>query len=364
MVEFSKKWDTFRVEITMMGTTTPVVSIDYDYIGSYELDTEMVAPFTIKLFPRENYEIVEAYTTNRYSKKFYATILDDGSAIIEDNTFGGVSGLTLGLTGITVQEKPSVPSDLTTPFNHVYSMTIEQLIDFSNERFEVGVVNDVIDLGQYIINILELPFPLDENYYNGQQQIKLYNRTLETFGESLATDFIELDLGVINVPLKYNNAFDYVNTNTIFHLPFMENFEIPIEYVIGCEIGIKYLIDVYSGNATMNISSSKLDGEVVHTAKFKIGKSIPFIQTYGSREVLGDRNNMVVFNNITTAFIEVIRNKPYALDNPFNNNTTRYTQLKNESGFIQVTNSDIQGIATTTELEYIKSILNEGVFIK
>lgn len=52
------------------------------------------------------------------------------------------------------------------------------------------------------------------------------------------------------------------------------------------------------------------------------------------------------------------------MNNPFVESTTKISQLKNETGYVVVTNIDLETVATLIEIDYIKSILSQGVFIQ
>lgn len=273
------------------------------------------------------------------------------------------SSLDIIVNTVASQPEPPENSDGVTGFNHLYLVDKTILKSISKERFGVSNGENVVDLGQYIINVLELPFEIDNSIKGLKTPIKLGKHLLETEAIELIDDEININLGKIYVPNKYNNVYDYVNTDIYLHLPFSEKLKLDVEYVINETIGINYIIDLYSGETTINITSSKIGGNIIHSQKIKIGRNIPFIRKSG--DVTGDIiQNNGLNNKIYKPFIEVIRNKPYEMDNPFNDDILVKTNLIHEKGYVIVENIILNTIASLEEKERILTVLKRGVYIK
>ena len=250
-------------------------------------------------------------------------------------------------------------------FNQLYLVDKDILESLSTERFEEGTGDAVgiIDIGQYFINILELPFSINEDIKGNKTSIKIASLQLVTEAIQLLNDSMSVDLGTIFIPSKYNNTYDYINTEVRLHLPFSQTIELDINYSISQTIDTTYIIDLYTGDTTINITSTKLDNEIIFNDTIKIGKNIPFIQKNG--DVTGNLSTSNgINNNIFTAFIEVIRNKPHEINSVFNTDMLKQTKLINESGFIGVSNVILNTEATLQEKNNIVSLLKSGVFIK
>lgn len=273
--------------------------------------------------------------------------------------------LRLDINAKTIVAQPSPPanSDGVTGFNHLYLLDKTILKSISKERFFAEEGDNVIDLAQYILNIVELPFEIDDSLKGLETPITLGRHLLETKAIELLDDEISINLGEIYVPNKYNNVYDYVNTDVYLHLPFSEKIKLDVEYVINETVGIHYIIDLYSGETTINITSTKIGGNIFHSQKIKIGRNIPFIRKSG--DVTGDTtSNNGLNNKIYQPFIEVIRNKPYELDNPFNDDITVKTKLINEKGYVVVDNILLNTNASLDEKNRIIRTLQSGVYIQ
>lgn len=296
------------------------------------------------------------------------TVSEDGkTATFEDFKLGG-DGIKLKATFDlldTVMREATKPLPEYLGFNHVYLMTPQQLIDFTKERFVGGTIEKQIDLGQYIINILELPFKIDETLLGSIMNIVVGNVNMNTQGTEILNDELKIDVGNIVIPSTYNNGYDYTSTNVLLHLPYARTVELPLEYTINQTINVEYIINLYTGDTTLNVRSSKVNDVIFFSTTFKLGRNIPFIKNTGSQEVIGTQQpNTPVNNGLFKAFIEVVRNKPHGIDNPFNETTSEEVRLGDVKGYVKVDDFNVSTVATLKEYEYIKSILKEGVLIK
>ena len=247
-------------------------------------------------------------------------------------------------------------------FNHLYLVDKEILKSLARERFVTGGAS-TIDLGTYIINVLELPFKLDDSLKGVENNITLGYVSATTKAIELTTDEIIIDFGKIHVPAKYNNSYDYMNTEVRLHLPYADTVELDINYVISYDINVKYIIDLYTGDMTINVSSSKINN-IVHSETSKIGRDIPFIRKYSNESINSITSKQGLNNGILKPFIEVVRNKPYEQDNIFKNEVITHGELKDFTGLVTVINIILNSSATQDEKNKIISLLINGVFIK
>lgn len=250
-------------------------------------------------------------------------------------------------------------------FNNLYLIDYKILDSISKEDliYSIGNVGSMVtfDLRNFIINVLEFNFPIDDKMLGESSEIKLGNNSLVTKAPTIKVDNFTLDLGVIKVPQKYFNSYDYLNTNVTINLPFLESIELEKEYVIGYEITVKYNIDLFNGYSTIIISSSKTD-KIIYSSNFTLGREIPFSTTSNNvassiSEVRGLRND------IKTPYIEVIRNTIPELEK-FNNTVTKQGTLENVKGYVSINNIALEVETNSSEKSSIISILKQGVNIK
>lgn len=245
-------------------------------------------------------------------------------------------------------------------FANLYYTNENELTELSKVRF-VSDSSATVDYGSFITALYKLPFPIDSGILaNEQSNIILGNYDSNVKSTRLITYKTEIDGGIISVPEKYQNVYDYLNTECILHLPNFNKMYINTEYVIGQTLTIKYIIDLYTGNVTANVYSSFID-DIIETQTQQIAENIPFIQKQNN-SVVGTVSN-INKNTITTAFIEIVRNIPYDNENIFGKETIDYCVIGTKTGYIKVSDVVLNCTATVEEKEEIEQLLKEGVFI-
>ena len=254
-----------------------------------------------------------------------------------------------------------VPQDETVvpTFNHVYSMQPSELDKLVIEGFGVDTPSGTIDLRTFMLNLLSFPFSIPSEFIGEREKIVLGEHIRNTETTALKGDIIKYNLGSIEVPLKYKNAYDYYSAETTLILPYTENISLPPEYVIGATISIEYVVEVYKGTVNINVISSKT-GKPIYNGTTSIGRQIPFISYW---KILGDESIYTsVYNNQTKAIIEVKRKQPLQLE--YGTDVSEYGTIGDYKGYIEVTEVGLIGSTMGGyEQEQLLSILNKGVIL-
>lgn len=246
--------------------------------------------------------------------------------------------------------------------NNVYSLDEKQLDDVNNKRF-VLLNNNLVDYGQYILSVIQLPCKLPDEYILDSEKIRLANVSIDVSANVVSTDNIRIDLGEIFTPKTNNNFLDYSNTVALLHLPRTDAITIDLEYVIDKTLQIEYILDCYTGLATVNIKSKESD-LVILTRKVDIGINIPMANSQTSQSV--DNSNISIGgdNGIRTPFIEIVRNESVLKDGFFTIPVIDESDLSSASGYIRVEDVNLIGDTMLTEKESIISKLKSGVIVK
>lgn len=243
-------------------------------------------------------------------------------------------------------------------FLRSYIADDDLLNDLSNLIY-TGDAVQMNDLTSSIHKIYKIPFKIDEELIRDDKR-KIYLGVYETPAESYLLDVSTLiyDFGGVEVPLIYNNLFDYKDTEAIIHLPFIEPIPVDIFKVIGGRVECILYLDVYTGEGTYIITSDKIEGNILFKRDVTVGYEIP---------ILNKTNNMLINNLSRFTFdldylfkIEINRNIP--LDNNKNYNLV-YDKISNYGGNIKVEDLEIKSKATRSEKEEIKMILEQGIKI-
>lgn len=308
--------------------------------------------------------------TFRYT--FQSQSVNEGFIFNEDKSVGTISGsngLLAGATNrtftiITEIINPPIPTPDVTGANNVYVVTNDNLTALNKERVFInssGLQNT--DLGSFILGLIWLPFEIDKSIIsNSKPNILLGSVKTNIVANKVLTEKIAFDFGKIICPKPKDNSIDYVNTFCVLHLPHSPSINLDVEYVVGQEIGIIYYIDVYSGEATINITSTKVDGNVFITKQCSLGINIPYILNGGTK--LFNSNIDVGGDNKTNhPTLEIMRSTSEIAENYFNSVIKDSGKLYNQVGYVEVDNINISTKALKTEKDMLINILKNGVIL-
>lgn len=251
-------------------------------------------------------------------------------------------------------------SELVSTFVNLYRVTNSEMKQLAVARF-VDSEGTTVDYGEFITQLYVLPFEISRDIIGERDSIILGNYDSNVESTMLIDSKLYINGGLITVPNKYNNVYDYLNTTCTLRLPFFNPIILDVDNVIDKTISIQYIVDLYSGNCTVNISSS-FTGEIIHSETTNIVTQIPFIQKQNN-SIVNQLSN-VNKNLIDNAFIEIVRNIPYYANDIFGKATIVFDTVRSVTGYCEI--SDIQLITTATneEKEEIETLLKNGVFIK
>lgn len=352
-------------------------SVEVDGTTYYDGDTFIVYEYESKYFKFTAntgyefissgsilYEVTESNPEGSYSDPIEPT---DTIEFTEYVYFSSVFGsdtkaiITLGATEVSL-DPPDI-GDLGT-FANIYKVSEEELKELSKVRFvsisEGNVTN--IDYGKYINSIYYLPFELDPEIVTPTKSNNIilgeYNSKIPAHGILKPKSLF--NMGTITINEKYNNVYDYKNTECTLYLPFNDPIKLNTEYCINQTLTINYVVDFYSGDTTVNIYST-LTNNLIYSSIVNVSQHIPFLTSDVS---VVDKRTPQLNNTITTPFIEVTRNIPYNVNSLFGKPVIDYAQLNSFTGYIEVENIILNVNCTENEKEQIKNILTSGINIK
>lgn len=349
--------ETETLKVTAENLTTGDI-INVPYNTNVSVDGEV--DYKITGVGVEGYEIVYASYTNYFGMTTQLTVKSDKTVevVIKGSEYLQ-TGFRFDIEATTIEVQP--PQKIS-GFNHLYLVDNEKLKELAGERFET-VGTEIIDLGQYIINVMELPFSLNPSELGVETNIILGYKVMNTRTIELLNDEMIVDFGEIEIPSKYNNSYDFMNTIVRLHVPFSDTIDIDINYAINQTIRVVYIIDLYSGETTINIYSSLIDN-IFHSVNTSMGRNIPFITSIKGEKIGGITDNRSLINGLMKPFVEVVRNLPYQIDNLFNSDISVQGTLLDVKGFVRVDDIILNSNATINEKQRITTIMKSGVFIK
>ena len=264
---------------------------------------------------------------------------------------------TRGLNLNDVYTAVTAPKTMTS-FVHLYKTNDNELSALAKARFK-DVSGNTVDYGQYISALYRIPVDLS-NITGDTSNIMLGQYDSMVASTLLNQYLLDIDGGAITIPEKFHNAYDYLTTECILHLPFLDDINLPPHYVVNQTINIKYKLDLYSGTLTASIYSSYLNSIVANTSGI-IVTNIPFIQKQTDNVV--NELTKVFTNLIPTAFMEVTRNIPYDNINVFGKECVDYDMIGNKTGYLKCDNVALVSKATKNEKDEIMSLLKDGIIL-
>lgn len=368
-----QSWGIFEVENCSIYLNDVLVVQGEEIVVEYETD------IIIKVIADAGYKFgVDFNATFSYEDTWgnefvdYFSIATDGwnsdytiietRTTITDNYLNGNYSVTLKFYGfIAIEADEETPHiDIVNRFAGLYNLTPNELQLLSEERYrEHGEYGELIDLGQYIANLYTIPFSLSDITSDVKTPIILGGNTVDTESKQINSDIMSIRVAEIEVPAKYNNAYDYINTTCKLFLPFIPPIEIEPARVINNIITVDYIIDMHTGEANVNVYSNDM---LITTIQRNIRQDIPFKQDVQnlSHNLLGSK----LINNVAIPYIEVSRNIPYNNIGEYGHNIVEYTELNEINGYIEVQKINLVGKATKREKQELERLLAGGVFIK
>lgn len=104
----------------------------------------------------------------------------------------------------------------------------------------------------------------------------------------VTNQYITIDCGSVEVSEIYGDARDYTQVQTDIFLPFIGLRSLDCHDVIGCKIGVKFKIDVYTGSTLAEISVTKQGvTQILYTFEGNCSVQIPLTAADRSRMIQG-----------------------------------------------------------------------------
>lgn len=242
-----------------------------------------------------------------------------------------------------------------TGYEHNYLITDTELNALSNEQIWNYVGGDKneehYNVSAYINNLVELPFKVDTQ--TSVERISLGRVQAQTVSHEAKAKIINLDLGVVNVPKKYNNAYDYQTQSIKLFTPFVAPITIDPVNAINQTIHIVYNVDLSNGNLTVNLYN---DNVLFFTGNSNIGSQLPFLNTL--KNTIINRDTHFNDNDVRQPYIVVTRETPI-LDNDYYPTIERGL-IKNYNGNVKVRLLNNMNIPNN-ELAELTNKLESGV---
>lgn len=136
----------------------------------------------------------------------------------------------------------------------LYEMSPMGLHDFSNFLWSANFFDNIIKNRESPIeNIIQISMVPRLEFEGVAGNVVIGNLTSPASGLKLSTSFYQINCGTINVTEYYKNFADY-DTNISIYLPFCGIFDLDVNDCMDGVIGVKYNIDVFTGECIAFVS--------------------------------------------------------------------------------------------------------------
>lgn len=290
-------------------------------------------------------------------------------------TFYMGSAKIKGSTTPTDPTTPTTPIKPNAPLNNVYlidettakkivSEADYRLVNSSSSGGENSGNYTFVDARKGIIGLIQIPFLIDDKLKSDLTTIYYGAYSTDKQGILLIDDKIKINLGAITVQRETNNFTDFNDVECYLYLPYLEPINLDKDYCIGETLEIFYIMSLYDGSIVVNITSTKT-GNIIYSKNEKLDVAIPFNgEVIENKDNSGTNIKLNRYNNITTPYLEISKNKSMLIDSQFNAIVIDEKKLADEKGFIEVENIELSFNSTLDEKDRIFNLLRNGVIIK
>ena len=384
--------------------TRKMVSLSFnDNISDYRKETFPASAAFEFEYSISDYEIMSAILDAQLKGQYWDP---EGNAGKPTGAGGGQGDYRRPDQEIGIPSLPSV-SAVDTGFIGIYKVTAAEIQDLAADLWTTNFFDSIIkNFRAPLDNIISLALVPFDGFTGELAQIMVGNFESHAAGLKLTTTFYELDCGIIDINEYYGTYADYVHTKIQLYLPLCGVITINPDDCMDGKIRVVYHFDVFSGDVIAFVQTiTKGSWHVLYTADGNIKAELPIngqnylsVYTNAARSVLGSltTNPVQLANNAINA-IETIKPEyqragnisgtaglmsipyPYLIFStpqmavPDNFKALKgyisnlKTKISDATGYIQCStdNVDMTGFddATNEEIEMIKSLLAEGIYI-
>lgn len=332
--------------------------VGFDVIEGETFDKTQFSDYDIKIKVKNGYTltvspILHIFRENQSESIDFQLALESGTSDTYYYTLNNVYSdiASVSVSGVAVADIQSLYTEY--PLITCYKATSEKMRAISDLRFQTEN-NEKVDLGKYILSFVR--YPLSISTLNNA------NIKIGYFQTSINADLIEnqiniYSLGKIALVGLEENTSDISQSIIELHLPYIGIYTIESKY-INTEIEVKYRLDVVSNKCVVEVFS---DTELILQIDSELGYELPYIL----KENMYESNMQGRLNtNILKAMqAKIVVRQKAKIDGFYYDTAIEVENLNGLQGYIKTTDYNVDGIPTQTELNIIKSLMNNGIII-
>lgn len=341
------------------------IAVDYsltncEIVGDEPIKVKTGQSYTFNFKANANAELtkIQAYFTNNSGD----TVVSNGT-IAEDKQTGTVTiNLTTGATDFTVYANADVvqpPTIKNYGAINVYSVTLENLDEFSKKRFfkptgenDTGTTYTEVNLGEYVNRIKRIFVNVP---VSGDDVLKCGNYNTGIKVKTPESDVILLDFGNVELTGTNGNSEDYNSTVQMF-IPCRGVVSIDSKY-IGKTINLSIKVNVITGDSVALISC---DGVTFQIESFSLSRDVIYRLSTNLNVVGGEEWNEQILYGLEP-YVLITEN--LTVNVPVNNTQENVT-IGDVTGFAQFENVNLNTVnLLVDEYNEIINQLETGVYL-
>lgn len=341
------------------------IAVDYgltncEIVGDKPIKVKTGQSYTFNFKANANAELTEIVA--HFTNDFGNIVISNGT-ISEDKQTGTVTfNLKSGATDLTVYANANVvqpPTIKNYGAINVYSVTLENLDEFSKKRFfkptgenDTGPTYTEVNLGEYVNRIKRIFINVP---VSGDDVLKCGNYNTGIKVKTPESDVILLDFGNVELTGTNGNSEDYNSTVQMF-IPCRGVVSIDNNY-IGKTINLTIKVNVITGDSVALISC---DGVPFQIESFSLSRDVIYRLGTNLNVVGGEEWNEQILYGLEP-YVLITEN--LAVNVPVNNTQENVT-IGDVTGFAQFENVDLNTVnLLVDEYNEIVSQLETGVYL-
>lgn len=244
-------------------------------------------------------------------------------------------------------------------FIDIFFPTDDNLTELSRKRF-YNASGETLDRAENITALYKLPFSVDSIKAETGKNIILGTFDTQISSEYANNWILNIDLGTITIPNKYNNVYDWQNVTCILHIPYFNEVIIDNRYAIGQTLTMSLQVNMYTSIAYLKVNSTLTDNVIYDTDK-KVGFDLPYIINQ-TGAILTD-TEIPKLETINACFVELTYNTPYPNSGIFGKQNIFYGKLKDLTGYQMIEDIQLDDNVPQELQERIRTTLQGGIFL-
>lgn len=341
------------------------IAVDYaltncEIVGDKPVKVKTGQSYTFNFKASQNAELTEIQAN--FTNNIGDTVVSDGT-IAEDKQTGTVTfELTTGATDLTVYANANAiqpPTIKNYGAINVYSVTLENLDEFSKKRFfkptgenDTGTTYTEVNLGEYVNRIKRIFVNVP---VGGDDVLKCGNYNTGIKVKTPESDVILLDFGNVELTGANGNNEDY-NAQIQMFIPCCGVVSVDSKY-IGKTINLSIKVNVITGDSVALLSC---DGVTFQIESFSLSRDVIYRLGTDLNVVGGEQWNEQILYGLEP-YVLITEN--LTVDVPVNNTQENVT-INSVTGFAQFANVNLNTAnLLVDEYSEIVSQLETGVYL-